>query len=145
MASYRQLPEALRETIAKTPWLSLVLFAGVAPILVILPGDVNFVGTLYSLGATLSPSRSRTCPSHAYGCSMEGAQRSCTGQARTSVWAASRGRSSRSAGPWPRARPSSCSSSDPATRWAGLGWMVAGLAGYVVYRSGSCELRCGRS
>ena len=56
MASYRQLPEALRRLHPrfKTPWLSLVLFAGIAPILVILPGDVNFVGTLYSLGATLS-------------------------------------------------------------------------------------------
>ena len=38
----------------KTPWLSLVVFAGVAPILVILPGDTTFVGTLYSFGATLS-------------------------------------------------------------------------------------------
>ena len=34
--------------------LSLVLFAGIAPILILLPGDVNFVGTLYSFGATLS-------------------------------------------------------------------------------------------
>ena len=56
MATYRQLPEALRRLHPrfKTPWLALVLFAGIAPILVILPGDVNFVGTLYSLGATLS-------------------------------------------------------------------------------------------
>ena len=56
MATYRQLPEALRRLHPrfKTPWLSLVLFAGIAPILLILPGDVNFVGTLYSLGATLS-------------------------------------------------------------------------------------------
>ena len=52
MATYRQLPEALRRLHPrfKTPWLALVLFAGIAPILVILPGDVNFVGTLYSLG-----------------------------------------------------------------------------------------------
>src|SRR5207249_10041726 len=56
MASYRQLPEFVRRLHPryKTPWLSLVLFAGIAPILVILPGSVNFVGTLYSLGATLS-------------------------------------------------------------------------------------------
>ena len=38
----------------KTPWLSLLVFAGIVPILLLLPGDVNFVGTLYSLGATLS-------------------------------------------------------------------------------------------
>ena len=56
MATYRQIPEVFRRLHPrfKTPWLSLVLFAGVAPIAVILPGDVNFVGTLYSFGATLS-------------------------------------------------------------------------------------------
>jgi basic amino acid/polyamine antiporter, APA family len=56
MATYRQIPEVFRRLHPrfKTPWLSLVLFAGIAPILVILPGDVNFVGTLYSFGATLS-------------------------------------------------------------------------------------------
>ena len=56
MATYRQLPEVFRRLHPrfKTPWLSLVLFAGIAPILVILPGDANFVGTLYSFGATLS-------------------------------------------------------------------------------------------
>src|SRR5688572_11823638 len=56
MATYRQLPEIFRRLHPrfKTPWLSLLLFAGVLPICVILPGDVNFVGTLYSFGATLS-------------------------------------------------------------------------------------------
>ena len=56
MATYRQIPEIFRRLHPrfKTPWLSILLFAGVAPILVILPGDVNFVGTLYSFGATLS-------------------------------------------------------------------------------------------
>ncbi len=56
MASYRQLPEVLRRLhpVLKTPYLSLILFAGIAPILILLPGDVRFVGTLYSLGATLS-------------------------------------------------------------------------------------------
>ena len=56
MATYRQIPEIFRRLHPrfKTPWLSLLLFAGVAPIAVILPGDVDFVGTLYSFGATLS-------------------------------------------------------------------------------------------
>ena len=56
MASYRQIPEVFRRLHPKfkTPVLSLVIFAGIAPILIILPGDVNFVGTLYSFGATLS-------------------------------------------------------------------------------------------
>ena len=40
MATYRQLPEVFRRLHPrfKTPWLSLVVFAGIAPILVILPG-----------------------------------------------------------------------------------------------------------
>jgi len=56
MATYRQIPEIFRRLHPrfKTPWLSILLFAGVAPIAVILPGDVKFVGTLYSFGATLS-------------------------------------------------------------------------------------------
>ena len=40
MASYRQLPGVFRRLHPrfKTPWLSLVVFAGIAPILIILPG-----------------------------------------------------------------------------------------------------------
>ncbi len=56
MATYRQMPELFRRLHPrfKTPWLALVLFAGILPVAVILPGDVTFVGTLYSFGATLS-------------------------------------------------------------------------------------------
>ena len=56
MSTYRQMPEVFRRLHPrlKTPYIALVLFAGIAPIVILLPGDVNFVGTLYSLGATLS-------------------------------------------------------------------------------------------
>jgi APA family basic amino acid/polyamine antiporter len=56
MASYRQLPDAFRRLHPrfKTPWLSLVFFAGVIPIAVLLPGKVDFLGTMYSFGAMLS-------------------------------------------------------------------------------------------
>ena len=56
MASYRQLPEVFRRLHPrfKTPWLSLLIFAGAAPVVIILPGETNFLGTLYSFGATLS-------------------------------------------------------------------------------------------
>jgi basic amino acid/polyamine antiporter, APA family len=56
MAGYRQLPEVLRRLHPrlKTPWLSLVLFAGIVPILTLLPGQVDFLGTMYSFGAMLS-------------------------------------------------------------------------------------------
>ena len=56
MASYRQLPSAFRRLHSrfKTPWLSLVVFAGGISIAVLIPGKVDFLGTMYSFGAMLS-------------------------------------------------------------------------------------------
>jgi APA family basic amino acid/polyamine antiporter len=56
MATYQQLPGTFRRLHPrfKTPWLSLVVFAGAIPIVVLLPGKVNFLGTMYSFGAMLS-------------------------------------------------------------------------------------------
>jgi basic amino acid/polyamine antiporter, APA family len=56
MATYRQLPGIFRRLHPrfKTPWLSLVVFAAVIPIIVLLPGKVAFLGTMYSFGAMLS-------------------------------------------------------------------------------------------
>jgi basic amino acid/polyamine antiporter, APA family len=56
MATYRQLPEVFRRLHPrfKTPWLSLIVFAAAIPIAVLLPGRVNFLGTMYSFGAMLS-------------------------------------------------------------------------------------------
>ncbi len=38
----------------KTPWISLIVFAGIISILTLLPGKVDFLGTMYSFGAMLS-------------------------------------------------------------------------------------------
>ncbi len=56
MAGYRQLPSVFRKLHRrfKTPWLALVVFAGLFPVLAILPGELSFLGTMYSFGATLS-------------------------------------------------------------------------------------------
>jgi APA family basic amino acid/polyamine antiporter len=56
MASYRQLPEVFRRLHPrlKTPWLSLAVFAGIAPTLFILSGQVDFLGRMYAFGAMLS-------------------------------------------------------------------------------------------
>jgi APA family basic amino acid/polyamine antiporter len=136
MASYRQLPEALRRLHPrfKTPWLSLVLFAGIAPILVILPGDVNFVGTLYSLGATLS-----FTVAHGSIVRLRVLDRD---EAEVPFLAHPNLRIGRVA--WPLFAVAGGIATgisflvlvvqNPATRWAGLGWMLAGLCGYVVYR-----------
>ena len=56
MASYRQLPQVFRRLHPKlkTPWFSLVVFAGIAPTLFLLSGRVDFLGRMYAFGAMLS-------------------------------------------------------------------------------------------
>src|SRR5213595_1639350 len=56
MASYRQIPGAFRRLHPKfkTPWLSLVVFAGIVAIAVLLPGKTTFLGDMYAFGAMLS-------------------------------------------------------------------------------------------
>src|SRR5260221_4041407 len=56
MASYRQLPQAFRRLHSKlkTPWLSLVVFAGLGPTIFLLSGKVDFLGRMYAFGAMLS-------------------------------------------------------------------------------------------
>jgi APA family basic amino acid/polyamine antiporter len=56
MAGYRQLPEVFRRLHPRfqTPWLSLVVFAGLISIVTLLPGQTDFLGTMYSFGAMLS-------------------------------------------------------------------------------------------
>src|SRR5262245_39175190 len=51
----RQLPDALRRLHPKyrTPWIGIIVFSGVA-ILVTLPGQATFLGSVYSFGALLS-------------------------------------------------------------------------------------------
>jgi APA family basic amino acid/polyamine antiporter len=56
MGSYRQLPEIFRRVHPRfgTPWIALIVFAGVVSIVTLLPGRVDFLGTMYSFGAMLS-------------------------------------------------------------------------------------------
>src|SRR2546428_1245508 len=56
MATYRQLPEVFRRLHPrfKTPWLSLVVFAGPISIVVLLPGRTDFLGNMYAFGAIVS-------------------------------------------------------------------------------------------
>jgi APA family basic amino acid/polyamine antiporter len=137
MATYRQMPEVFRKLHPKlkTPYIALVLFAGVAPIIVLLPGDVEFVGTLYSLGATLS-----FTVAHAALVRIRIADRQRVEPApyvaRPNV--AARGVA------WPvfaivggiatGASFLVIVVQNPTTRWVGLGWLVAGLVGYAIYR-----------
>jgi basic amino acid/polyamine antiporter, APA family len=138
MASYRQLPEALRRLHPrfKTPWLSLVIFAGIAPILVILPGDVNFVGTLYSLGATLSFTIAHGALVRLRMADRDEAEEEIVYRARPNL------RVGQMMLPLFAIAGGVATGisflvlvvENPTTRWAGLGWMALGLAGYFVYR-----------
>jgi APA family basic amino acid/polyamine antiporter len=55
MGQHRQLPEGLRQVHPKyrTPYIAIMIFAAVA-ILTLLPGQTDFLATMYSFGAMLS-------------------------------------------------------------------------------------------
>ena len=117
----------------KTPYLALVIFAGIAPILILLPGDVNFVGTLYSLGATLSFTiahaslvRLRT-KDDGTGAAFRARPNLRLGSVDWPVFAVLGGIAT-------GVSFLVILVQNPLTRWVGLGWMVLGLVGYAVYR-----------
>ncbi|MBA3788360.1 MAG: amino acid permease [Actinobacteria bacterium] len=136
MATYRQLPEIFRRLHPrfKTPWLALLVFAGIAPIAILLPGDVNFVGTLYAFGATFSFTVAHVSIIRLRMLPAEEDER--VGRARPNL---------RIRGvDWPvfailGGLATAISFlvilvQNEATRWTGIGWIVLGLIGYVIYR-----------
>jgi basic amino acid/polyamine antiporter, APA family len=135
MASYRQLPEPFRRLHRrfKTPWLALVLFAGLAPIVAILPGQTDFLGTMYSFGAMLS-----FTVAHAalVALRVRRPDEELVYRARPNL---------RFRGvDWPLFAIFGGAATgaawlvvvvqEPATRWAGLGWLALGFLAYFVYR-----------
>jgi APA family basic amino acid/polyamine antiporter len=55
MGIHRQMPDGLRRLHPRyrTPWIGILVFSGLA-ILILLPGEETFVGSIYSFGALLS-------------------------------------------------------------------------------------------
>jgi APA family basic amino acid/polyamine antiporter len=55
MGQYRQLPERLRQVHPRfhTPYVAILVFSGVS-VLTVLPGQIDFLATMYSFGAMLS-------------------------------------------------------------------------------------------
>jgi APA family basic amino acid/polyamine antiporter len=135
MATYRQLPEVFRRLHPKfkTPWLSLVVFAGLISIVVLLPGRTDFLGGMYAFGAMLSFTIAHLAVI-ALRLRPHGDEEIFKARPNLRIRGVD----------WPlfaifgalgtgiawlvvvvqRAGP----------RWAGLGWLVVGLAGYVAYR-----------
>jgi APA family basic amino acid/polyamine antiporter len=135
MAGYRQLPEAFRRLHPrfKTPWLSLVVFAGFVSIVVLLPGKVDFLGTMYSFGAMLS-----FTVAHA---SVVALRRRHPDQ---ELFFRARPNLRVRGVDWPLFAVFGGIATalawlvvvvqSPRTRYAGLAWLVLGFAVYVVYR-----------
>jgi basic amino acid/polyamine antiporter, APA family len=135
MSSYRQLPELFRRLhrTFKTPWLALVIFAGLAPIVFLLPGNVDFIGRMYAFGAMLS-----FTVAHAAVVALRHRQRDAemTFKARPNLrW---RGVE------WPLFAIFGGLGTglawlvvvvqDAPTRYAGLGWLALGFAFYALFR-----------
>jgi basic amino acid/polyamine antiporter, APA family len=135
MATYRQLPERFRRLHPrfKTPWLALVLFAGVAAIVALLPGQTAFLGTMYSFGAMLS-----FTIAHVSLVALRVRRRDEELVYRARPNMRLRGID------WPLFAIFGGLGTglawlvvvvqEPVTRWAGLGWLAVGFAVYLVYR-----------
>jgi APA family basic amino acid/polyamine antiporter len=135
MATYRQLPGVFRQLHPrfKTPWLSLLVFAGFVSILVLLPGQTKFLGTMYSFGAMLS-----FTVAHAAVIQLRRRfpDEELAFRARPNL---------RFRGvDWPLFAVFGGTATglawlvvvvqSPGTRYAGLGWLIVGFATYMVYR-----------
>jgi APA family basic amino acid/polyamine antiporter len=135
MSTYRQLPEMFRRLhpVFKTPWLALVVFAGVIPVLVLLPGETGFLGDMYAFGAMLS-----FTIAHAAVIALR--VRTRDDQEAFKVWPNLRVRGV----DWPLFAIFGGLGTAAAwlvvvvqktgPRWAGLGWLAFGLVLYVIYR-----------
>jgi basic amino acid/polyamine antiporter, APA family len=135
MSSYRQLPAAFRRLHPKlkTPWLSLVVFAGLGPSLFLLSGQVDFLGRMYAFGAMLS-----FTIAHVAVTALRVRRRDEELEFRAQPNVKIRGVS------WPLfaivgglgtgAAWLVVVIQDAPTRYAGLGWLLAGFAFYVLYR-----------
>ena len=135
MSSYRQLPEVFRRLHPKfkTPYVSLLFFAGLIPVIVLLPGKTNFLGTMYSFGAMLS-----FTVAHAAVIALRHRKRDAelVFRARPNLrwrdvdWPLFAVFGGLGTGlSWLVIVVQSSS-----TRWAGLGWLVAGFLTYALYR-----------
>ena len=135
MAGYRQIPATFRRLHPRfrTPWLALVLFAGAIPILTLLPGQTDFLGTMYSFGATLS-----FTIAHASIVALRYrfAAEEVPFRARPNLRARDVD--------WPLFAVFGGIGTliawlvivvqEPVTRWAGIGWLLFGFVAYAIYR-----------
>ncbi len=135
MSTYRQLPEVFRrlQPKLKTPWLSLIVFAGVGSSIFVLSGQVDFLGRMYAFGAMLSFTIAHAA---VIALRVKGKGEEVGWRARPNL---------RIAGiDWPLfaivgglgtgAAWLVVVIQDPPTRYAGFAWLAAGFVFYLLYR-----------
>jgi basic amino acid/polyamine antiporter, APA family len=135
MASYRQIPEVFRRLHPrfKTPFLSLLCFSGLLSIATLLPGRIDFLGTMYSFGAMLSFAIANAS---LIGLRWRFRDEELLVKGRPNL---------RLFGvEWPlfailgllgtAAAWTVVVVQRPTTRWVGFGWLAAGFATFIVYR-----------
>jgi APA family basic amino acid/polyamine antiporter len=135
MATHRQLPEVFRRLHPrfKTPWLSLLTFAGLISIAVLLPGKTTFLGDMYAFGAMLSFTIAHAS---VIALRVERRDREMRFRARPNLTIGGVS--------WPlfaifgglgtAAAWIVVVVQKDAARWVGLGWLIFGLIVYTVYR-----------
>src|SRR5205085_2085607 len=135
MASYRQLPGLFRRLHPrmKTPWLSILVFAGAFSIVFMLPGNVDFISRMYAFGAMLS-----FTVAHAAVIQLRRRRRNEELVYRARPNLRVRGVD------WPVFAIAGGLGTgiawlvvvvqDAPTRYAGLGWLAAGFVAYSLYR-----------
>ena len=136
MGQHRQLPEGLRKIhpTLRTPYVAILVFSGVA-ILTVLPGETSFLATLYSFGAMLSFTIAHASVIRLRQKDPDSARRTWIppvgnlklGGVSIPLTAVLGGFGTLGAFVVVGAL-------DPVTLAAGGGWMVLGLAGYLLYR-----------
>jgi APA family basic amino acid/polyamine antiporter len=135
MSTYRQLPEVFRRLHPKlkTPWLALMVFAGVGTTLFLISGQVDFLGRMYAFGAMLSFTIAHVS---VIALRVKGREEELEWRARPNV----RFRGIQ----WPVFAIVGVLGTgvawlvvivqDAPTRYAGLAWLAAGFVVYVIYR-----------
>jgi APA family basic amino acid/polyamine antiporter len=134
MGQHRQLPEGLRQVHPKyrTPYIAILIFAAIA-IVTLLPGQTDFLATMYSFGAMLSFTIAhaaviqlrRKCPD---------VERTWKPPLNVRAFGVDVPLSAVLGGLGTFAAWIVVMALNPRTLAVGLGWMVLGIAVYVLYR-----------
>jgi len=134
MGQHRQLPEILRQVHPKyrTPYIAILIFAAIA-IVTLLPGQTDFLATMYSFGAMLSFTIAHVAVVQLRR-SQAGVERPWKPPLNFRAFGAELPLSAVLGGLGTFAAWIVVMALNPRTLAVGVGWMVLGIAIYVLYR-----------